>query len=487
MFTKPEDHPLHLMANPQSIAFFGASDNPTSMGSNLLMSMQDIGYQGRIYPVHPKAASVMGLAAYGSVADLPEVPDLAVVVLPTRVVNLVLEECGRKGIRQVIVVSGGFREVGAQGPALEERLLEIAKDYDIRILGPNCLGVANPHHKVNTTFIPFSGKPGFIGMASQSGSIITQMFDYLSRFGIGFSTAFSVGNEANTDLVDAMEYLALCPNTRVIAMYIEGLKRGRAFVEAARKISPHKPIVAYYVGGSETGRKAGLSHTGSMAGPDRLYDGIFRQSGVIRAASLTELFDTCWLLGALPPTRGNRIAVQTHSGGPGAAAADVAGRAGLRLPDLSEATRRALSVHAPQTGSLSNPVDLTFTREMGALYKEIPEILLQDENMDMLLAYFLTPESVLRRQLLKNGITDSDTDRLAREMMETDCDNMAEVVRRSDKPVVGFTYRNLEDRSISGLIERGIPVFQGPERAVRAMAAFTRYHRSREKRMGRSS
>jgi acyl-CoA synthetase (NDP forming) len=349
--------PLYPVANPRSIAFFGASNNYSSMGSIMLASHRSMGFQGLIYPVHPHEKEVQTCKAYPSILDVPEIPDLAVIVLPTAIVAKVLEECGRKGIRSAIIVSGGFREVGDQGRAMERELVRIADTYGIRFVGPNCLGVANPHHRLNPTPFPFEGRPGFIGLASQSGSFVTQMFHYLSQFHLGFSTAFSVGNEANIDLVDCLEYLGGCPNTRVIALYIEGITRGRAFVETARSIVPNKPIVALYVGGSETGKRAGMSHTGSMAGPDALYSGIFRQAGVIRAATITELFDFCWALGVLPEPSGPRVVIQTHSGGPGATAADSCGRAGLTLPPLSGKTRERLGAFLPHTASMIEPMD----------------------------------------------------------------------------------------------------------------------------------
>lgn len=262
MIKSIEESPLYQIANPKSIAFFGASNNITAMGTNLLLSLQAGGFEGPVYPVHYKESQVLGLKAYPSVLDLPDVPDLAVIVLPTRIVNAEIEACGQKGIQRAIIVSGGFKELGGEGIALERELLEIARRYGIRVLGPNCLGVANLHRQINTTFIPYEGPAGFIGLASQSGSLVTQMFDYLGRMGLGFSTAFSVGNEADIDLIDAMEYLALCPHTKVVALYIEGIRRGREFVQAARSIIPHKPVVALYVGGSEAGKHAGFSHTG---------------------------------------------------------------------------------------------------------------------------------------------------------------------------------------------------------------------------------
>ena len=244
MITTIEDSPLYRIANPRSIAFFGASNNFMRMGSIMLSSMEDFRYEGSIYPIHLTEKQVRGHRAYRSIADLPEVPDLAIIVLPTDVVCQAMEECGRKGVRRAIVVSGGFKEAGAEGAAMQKRLEQIADEYDIRFLGPNCLGVANPHIRLNPTPLPAEGPPGFVGLASQSGSFVTQMFNYLHRHGMGFSTALSVGNEANIDIIDCMEYLGACPKTKVIALYVEGITRGRKFMETARAITPHKPIVA---------------------------------------------------------------------------------------------------------------------------------------------------------------------------------------------------------------------------------------------------
>jgi len=242
------------------------------------------------------------------------VPDLAVIVLPTEIVSQTLDECGKKGIPRAIVVSGGFREQGTEGQKRQDELAALARSYGLRFLGPNCLGVANPHHRFNPTPIEFEGQPGFVGLASQSGSFVTQMFHYLTLQGLGFSTAFSVGNEADIDIVDCLEYLAVCPHTKVITLYLEGIRRGKAFMELAKAITPHKPIVALYVGGSETGSKAGLSHTGALSGPDEIYDALFHQTGIIRARNITELFDYALALGTLPPPRGNRVVIETHSG-----------------------------------------------------------------------------------------------------------------------------------------------------------------------------
>ena len=481
MLKSVKESPLYLFVNPGSIVFFGASNNISAMGTNLLASLRAIEFKGAVYPIHPKEVQVQGLKAYRSVLDLPEVPDLAVMVLPTGIVPQILEQCGKKGIKQVIVVSGGFKEVGGEGVGLEKELVDIAEKYGIRFLGPNCIGVANPHHNLNTTFFPHEGAGGFIGLASQSGSFITQMFNYLSGLGLGFSTAFSVGNEANIDIVDCMEYLGACPNTRVIALYIEGIKRGRAFVETATSIVPHKPIVALYVGGSETGKRAGFSHTGALAGPDQLYDGVFRQSGVIRAHSITELFDFCWALGSLPRPKGRRVVIQTHSGGPGAAAADSCGRAGLELPSLSPETVEKLAPFIPHTGSINNPVDLTFSKNPMDFFWEIPKVLLEEHNADMLLIYFLTLSHMVTRGLEQMGVPEEQVIEQISKLIDTQCESIARLLETYDKPLVGYTWRSLEVQSIRGLLDRGVPVFPGPERAARALKALVQYTGLRDK------
>ncbi|MEA3361317.1 MAG: CoA-binding protein [Thermodesulfobacteriota bacterium] len=480
MLNSIKESPLYPIVNPKSIAFFGASNNFSAMGTSQFNSLRDLGFKGNIYPVHPKEEKVQNFKAYKSVLDLPEVPDLAVLVVPTKIVSKLLEECGLKGIKNAIIVSGGFREVGREGGDREKELVAIANKYGIRFLGPNCIGVANPYQKLNTTFLRYLGDPGFIGMASQSGSFVTQMFNYLSRFSLGFSTAFSVGNEANVDIVDCLEYLGACPNTKVIALYIEGIRRGRKFVEMARSIIPYKPIVVLYVGGSEAGRQAGFSHTGALAGPDQLYDGMFHQSGVIRAYSVGELFDMCWVLGRLPKPRGPRVVIQTHSGGPGAAAADSCGREGLELPALSQNTVKKLAPLVPNTGSIHNPVDITFTKNPMDYFSDIPQILLEEDNIDILLVYFLVPSQMVNRALERMGLSKDQVIEKSAKFIDAQCKSIARLIETYNKPVVGFTFRSIQEDFTKSLINQGVPVFEGPERAVRALKASVKYSHLRE-------
>ncbi|MBM4340495.1 MAG: CoA-binding protein [Deltaproteobacteria bacterium] len=473
--------PLYPIANPKSIAVFGASNSITSMGTSLLDSILDLGFEGDLYPIHPKENKVQNLKAYRSVLDLPNVPDLAMIVLPTHIVAQALDACGRKGIRHAMIISGGFKEVGGEGIDLEKELVAVANKYGIRFLGPNCIGVANPRGKLNTTFMSFQGIPGYIGMASQSGSFVTQMFGYLSDYGLGFSTAISVGNEANIDIVDCIEYLGACPDTRVIALYIEGIRRGRAFVEMARSIVPKKPIVALYIGGSEAGSRAGLSHTGALAGPDRLYEGIFRQSGIIRAHSAMEMFDICWMLGCFPGIKDRRVVVQTHSGGPGAEAADACGRAGLELPSLSPETIKRLRPFIPRTGSISNPIDYTFGKNLIDYFSEIPKALLDEKNADVLLFYFFAPTQRLERMMKQSGVPPEQIKEQVAKLVNGYSEAMMPLFESHKKPLVGYTFQNVRDPLVKFLIDRGVPIFSGPQRAARAIEAAFQYSRLRER------
>lgn len=462
------------------MAFWGASNNPLGMGSVQLSQLLALGFEGSIFPMHPRETEVMGLKAYMHAQDLPVVPDLAVFVLPTMVVPEILEECGRAGIKRAIIVSAGFGEMGSEGRELQDRLVEIARTYDMVFVGPNCIGVVNPHWKLNTTFFPYDASPGFIGMASQSGSFITQVFVHLERFGMGFSQGFSVGNEALVDITDCIEYLAQCPDTKVIALYIEAIRRGREFFRVAREVSKIKPIVAYYVGGSESGKKAALSHTGAMAGPDPLYDGIFKQAGIIRAASVEELFDLCCVFGSQPLPKGDNIAILTHSGGPGAAAADSAERGGLKLSHLSSETVHALKDLVPHTASVSNPVDLTFNRNPSDYTKTMPRILLQDDQVDSLFMYLLIPMGRVMQAIASTGADPANAEMLADLYLDGQCSAVAQLPQESGKPVVGASFSPRSEPFIKKLQDAGFPVLSSPERAVKALAAFTKYAAARK-------
>jgi len=475
-----EQSPLYRIMHPASVAFWGASSNPLGMGSVQLSQMLALGFEGPIYPMHPREQEILGLKAYHHLKDVPGPVDLAVLVLPTKVVPEILEECGKSGVTRAIIVSAGFGEKGSDGQELQNRIVEIARKYGIHFIGPNCIGVVNPYAKLNTTFFPYDASPGFIGMASQSGSFITQVFVHLEKFGLGFSQGFSVGNEAMTDITDCLEYLGQCPHTKVIALYIEGVRRGRDFFRVAREVSKRKPIVAYYIGGSESGKRAALSHTGALAGPDPLYDGIFRQCGIIRAESVEELFDMCCVLGSQPLPTGNGLAVLTHSGGPGAAAADTAERNGLKLASLLSATSEELSALVPHTASIGNPVDLTFNRNPSDYTEAMPRILLQDPNVHNLFMYLLIPIQRVSTAFQAMGAKAGKAASMAEDFIDDQCAVVAKLSARYGKPVVGASFCTRDEPFVRELQDSGVPVLPSPERAIKALAALVKYAAMRE-------
>ncbi len=470
-----EDHPLYELMHPKTIAFWGASNNPMGMGSVQLAQLVATGYQGEIYPIHPKQAEIQGFKAYSSVKDVPGKVDLAVLVIPTQIVPGILRECGEKGVKNAVVVSAGFAEMGAEGKKLQQSILDECAEWNIRMVGPNCIGVVNTEINLNTTFFPNDAGPGFIGMASQSGSFVTQMFAYLKKFGLGFSQAISVGNEAMTDLTDCIEYLGMDPKTKVIAMYVETIRRGREFIRVAKEVSKKKPIVAYYVGGSEAGRKAALSHTAALSGSDHLYNGVFNQCGVTRARSMAELFDMCYVMGAQPIPNGNRLAILSHSGGPGACAADTAERHGMALAKFSENTVKALMKVVPHTASVGNPVDITFNRDPNDYSRTIPNILMEDESVDSLFMYVLMPSHRVY-QTFKAMTPDPEAARkMADDFIHNQCKDMSELAARHGKPFVGGSFYTRSEPFTQMLQDYGVSVLPSPERAIIALSALARY------------
>ncbi len=473
------DNPLDLLMNPKSIAVAGASNNPGKMGTLQALSILKDGFPGKLYPLHAKETTVLGQKAYRSVYDLPETPDLAFLIVPSTVAVSLLEDFAKIGTKRAIIVSGGFREIGPEGKALEERLQEIAGTYGIRFLGPNCMGVINSEIRLSTVF-KVAKKPGPLGMASQSGTYITQTADYLHEHGIRFSKAISCGNEADIDMVDALEYLGRDEQTRAIILYIEGIRNGKRFIETARRITQHKPVLAQYVGGSAAGARAGQSHTGAMAGPDALYEGIFRQAGIIRCSSIEELYMHGWTHATQPPLKGNRIAVITNSGGPGTAISDTADKNGLTLPRFSEKLQGKIrSLIAPHAAS-ANPVDLTYHRDMRVLSVTIPEIIMQSKEVDGIVLHGSVGSGFMNLVYdhLGEFAAGIPKETLAK-YMETDMGEAVTLPWKYEIPMTISSFFGRGDDNTSRYIDNEIPVFDSPEKAARAMASLLNYREIR--------
>jgi acetyl coenzyme A synthetase (ADP forming)-like protein len=368
--------------SPRGIAVIGASRNPTKLGYGVARNLVMSGYTGGLYFVNPKPGWLFDRPVYTTVASVPDPVDLAVVIIPAPSVPGAIEDCGRRGIKFVIVGSGGFRETGPEGAALEARCLQIASRYGLRILGPNCIGFLDTHLPIDTTFLPLPGPiPGDIAFLSHSGAICEAVIDWARGQGFGLSRLVSLGNQMDLTESDLLPPVADDPNTRVIVLYLEGVEDGRAFIEQARAVTRTKPVVAIKVGRSASGRAAVASHTGAMAGEDTAYAAAFRKAGVIRSSTSEETFDWARALAWCPLPPGRRMAVLTNAGGPGAIAVDALEANGLEHAVLSPKTIASLKGLLPGAASLQNPVDMLASAGP-AEYAGCLSALLADEGVD---------------------------------------------------------------------------------------------------------
>lgn len=476
-------NPLFQLMNPKSIAIVGAGNNPSKMGTLHGLSIVKEGYQGKVYPVHPRENKVLGHQAYLSVSDLPEAPDVAMLIVPADQVLKLLAEFGKLGTRHAIIVTAGFRETGEEGRVKEEQLKEVAASYGMRFLGPNCIGIINSEILLNMTVMPGSGIQGKLGMASQSGTYVTQTLPYLKQRGIHFSKAISVGNEADIDIVDALEYLGQDPQTKAIALYLEGIKNGRRFIEVAQKITPHKPVLVQYVGGSMAGARAGMSHTGSMAGPDFLYEGILKQAGVIRVNTVEELYSYGWVLASQPPLKGRRMAVVTNSGGPGTAIANACENGNLEVPTFSPKLQQTIREHILPHASSANPVDLTYHLDAKVLTAVVPEIIMQSGEADGVIVHGGMSHGFMK--VLYPHVRDLLGDVTLEQFLGYFSANFEKTVSLPWEygiPLVVSSFFGREDDYTSAYLDHGISVFDSPEKAARAMAMLLRYKEIRERK-----
>lgn len=340
----------------RSIAVIGASPEPSKVGYAILRNL--LSFPGRVYPVNPKHKKILGRDVCPDIAAIPEPVDIAVIVVPARLVPSVMEECGKKGVPLVIIISSGFRESGRDGALLEEQILATAANFGTRIIGPNCLGLMLPLQGINTTFDPVSPKPGRIAFISQSGAIITTVVDWSLPEEIGFSAIISVGNQADLSFEDFCQFARDDPNTRAIIMYIEEIRNGRRFMEIVRKVTGKKPIVAVKSGASRIGQMAAASHTGSLAGSHDVYMAGFWQSGVIPARSMREAFQTAQLLSSEGYPKGIRAIVITNAGGFGVLASDYAERYGIEMVEFPEPILQELDAILPVDWNRRNPIDM---------------------------------------------------------------------------------------------------------------------------------
>lgn len=394
-----KSHYLYKILNPESIAIFGANNNfLTTMGSMQLRNIREGGFKGTIYPIHPRLDEVQGFKAYKSVLDLPETPDLAFIILPPKIVPEVMQECGEKGIKQLIITSGGFREVGEDGMELSQKVNQLANKYGMRFVGPNCLGIYNGWYDpdnfkshFNTMWIYETPERGNISVISQSGTIACHIFWHCQDWGVKVGKSLSIGNELNIDLVDYLNFLKDDPQTQVIGLYIEEIKRGREFIDLVKKITPNKPIVAIYAGGTEAAERSIMSHTGAIGGNQSIYDAVFKEAGII---STTSMNDFLYYLRTLSFAqkydvfmKGNKVAIVTDSGGSGSMMTKTAEQFGLIVPKFSETLQKEIGEYIPPTASALNPIDVTFDIDFLNLFKKFPKIIMESGEVDAIAVY----------------------------------------------------------------------------------------------------
>lgn len=380
---------------PNGVAVIGASRDPSKLSYGVIRNLTDPerGYPGPVYPVNPKADEILGLRCYPDIASVPDPVELAVLIIPATAVLDAVEACGRRGIKAAVVISGGFREVGPEGAAREAEMVAIARRYGMRIMGPNGIGVIDTHTPLNTTFVKGTPPKGHIAFLSQSGALCGGIIDWTVGRGIGFSRFLSVGNEADVNETDLIPFLAADDATRVIALYLEDVKGGPAFVDALRAAAAVKPILALKTGRTAGGQLATASHTGALAGAHAAFRSACLQTGVIEVEHIETLFNAALALACQPLPAGNRIAIVTNAGGPAALAADVLEPAGLRLARTSDATQALLRGFVPPDAQTAGPVDLLGGADEHS-YRRAMDAVLSDPGCDGVLA-ILVPQALV--------------------------------------------------------------------------------------------
>jgi acetyl coenzyme A synthetase (ADP forming)-like protein len=439
---------------PRGVAIVGASSDPMKLGYGVARNLIQSQYRGAIHLVNPKGGTLMGRPVCTSLAETPDPVDLAVLIVPATAMPAALADCGARGVRAAIIMAGGFREIGPEGAALEEEILRIARANQIRILGPNCIGLLDTHYPLDTTFLPPPlPAPGDIGFLSHSGAFCAAVIDWSRQQGFSFSRLVSLGNQTDITETDLLALMAADKHTRVLAMYIESLPDGRRFIEEARRITPRLPIVALKVGRSVSGRRAAASHTGALAGTDAAYDSAFEKAGVLRAVSAEELFEWSRALAWLPLPTGQRMAVLTNAGGPGVMSADFIEASGLSLSEFADSTREKLRTSLPPAASLINPVDM-LSNASPQQYANSLQILLDDPGVDGVLLVLPPPPMY---------------------STESVADSLIPLIQNSAKPVtIALMGSNLVREAWRRFTAARIPTYDFPERAASALACLSR-------------
>jgi len=449
---------LNYVFYPRAIAVVGASDNPKKVGSMGIRSLLEAGFKGKIYPVNPALSELFGLKVYPSVKAIPGEVDLAVIAIPAQLTLPVVEECVAKGIKATIMFTSGFKELGTEtGLDLQDRIRDVANKGGMKIIGPNCLGILNLQANLNATFQRRldSIKAGSVAVAAQSGGMSVYIANTLTDNNLGVSKLISMGNRCNLYFDEILSYFGEDKETKVIAMYIEGLERPRQFMTVARQVVRRKPIVVYKVGRNEKLNRASLSHTGALAGNYEFYKAAFTQAGIIAVDDMTELVDVTKALAFQPPSSGNRVAVVSGGAGPGIVIADKCYELGLRLAEFSPATLQRLRQLISPLNPVDNPVDLAWVSRDFSACREVLRVVMEDDSVDMLAvagAYIYFQIGFMRA--------------------------VVDISSCCRKPITFTCLHSLVERDIkeiAKLEKNNVPVYPLPERAVTGLAGLAKY------------
>ncbi|MFO7952406.1 MAG: acetate--CoA ligase family protein [Bacillota bacterium] len=448
---------LDFLFNPEQIAVIGASKSPHKIGHAILDNIINSGYQGEIYPINPGEEEISGYKVYSSVNEVNKPIDLAIISVPVNHTIKVAEECGKAGIKGLIVITAGFKEVGREGLKLEQELTAICNHYQMRMLGPNCVGIMDTHTPLNASFANGFPNEGNISLISQSGAMLVSILDWSFEMGMGFSRFISTGNKADLTEIDLIESCAADPNTSVILCYIEDITDGERFVEVCSEASKKKPIVILKSGISSAGAQAASSHTGALAGSNRAYEAAFRQSGVLRAETMNELFDLARAFSSQPLPEESRVAVVTNAGGPGILATDAVEKYNLKMARFTKDTNDKLRNNLPQEANIYNPVDIIGDARDDR-YRFALQTVLEDENVDSAVV-ILCPAAVTEPEKTAHTIVD----------LNKKC---------KGKPVMAvYIGGRVLAKGKNYLSENAVPNFTFPEPSISALEGMVKYNR----------
>ncbi|NIP42630.1 MAG: CoA-binding protein [candidate division Zixibacteria bacterium] len=456
---------LEHIFDPKSIAVIGATPVKGKIGHEVLHNLISYEFNGKVFPVNPSHSVIHSIKAYSTVRDVPDAVDCAVIIVPREHVSKVVDQCGEKGVKGLIVITAGFREVGATGAKMEEELTEKVKEYGMRMIGPNCFGVinANPSCRMDATFSKVRPKYGKIGFVSQSGAMGEAIMALATQMNLGFSKFVSIGNKADVHSIDVMEYLGQDPDTEIILLYLEDFGNPRNFSSLARQITKIKPVIAVKAGTTPKGMAAASSHTGALAGSDVSVEALFQQTGILRVGTIEQMFDVASAFARMPLPKGSNVGVVTNAGGPGIIATDSLVNLGLDLPDYAPGTQKKIRPILPPDTPIGNPLDLI----AGAGEKEFQHALhavCHDKNIDSVFAIFVPPITV-------------NQEAVAHSIVNT--------FKEHDKPMVAcFMGVGLESTGLLILRNNEIPSFIFPESAARTLANLEKYRQWKDRPEG---